>query len=298
MFKSTFFLGILLALASGAALGFITSFAAFSYQHGAGALDLILLRGMIAALFIWVFCRFTGEPAAAGAKINRYTVLIGLSLCLVGFGYMASVLYISPGLAVALLYLYPIMVLIADSFYYRKRPGGITILAFAVALMGIATCVGIGDASMDPKGIILAVLAACGMAGVLFFSSLARKAGIGMPVLIGAQGITIIAAIGLILILRAASGDLVQLPGSGIGLAAMLAASGFYALGILLSFMALRHAPSPQVALMMNVEPITTLLAAWLLVGEQLSGLQYGGILIAVAGIGIGGYVQMQKNSH
>lgn len=296
MFQSTLFLGILLALASGSALGFITSFAAFSYQEGAGAPDLILLRGVIAAVFIWGFCRATGEKAPAGPRFNRFTVLIGLSLCLVGFGYMASVLYISPGLAVALLYLYPMMVLIADSIYYRQRPNGLTVLAFAIALAGIATCVGIGDTALDLKGIVLAVLAACGMAGLLFFSSLARKAGYGMPILVGAQGITILAAIGLILILRVASGDFLQLPASGIGLAAMGAASAFYALGILLSFMALRHAPSPQVALMMNVEPITTLLAAWLLVGEQLTALQYGGILIAVAGIGIGGYVQMQKN--
>ena len=44
------FSGLLLALASGISLGGITSFAALSYQHGVVPLELIALRGVIAAL--------------------------------------------------------------------------------------------------------------------------------------------------------------------------------------------------------------------------------------------------------
>ena len=46
--------------------------------------------------------------------------------------------------------------------------------------------------------------------------------------------------------------------------------------------------PAPLVALMMNIEPLTTLLAARLIVGENLSLLQYSGMLMAVLGICIG----------
>ena len=109
------FSGLLLALASGISLGGITSFAALSYQHGVVPLELIALRGVIAALIMVGICVAMGQRIILASGGWRYAMLVGISLAMVGFGYMGSVAFISPGLAVAILYLYPIIVLIADS---------------------------------------------------------------------------------------------------------------------------------------------------------------------------------------
>ena len=53
-----------------------------------------------------------------------------------------------------------------------------------------------------------------------------------------------------------------------------------------------------MVALMMNVEPILTLIAARLLVSEDLTWLQYMGMLIAIIGISLGGFRRSAKNIH
>ena len=50
-----------------------------------------------------------------------------------------------------------------------------------------------------------------------------------------------------------------------------------------------------MIALMMNVEPITTLIAARLLVSEDLTWLQYMGMLIAIIGISLGGFRRSTK---
>ena len=86
-------------------------------------------------------------------------------------------------------------------------------------------------------------------------------------------------------------------PDNMIGLGAIVAASVLYALGILLSVLALRIAPAPLVALMMNIEPLTTLLAARLIVGENLSLLQYSGMFMAVLGICIGSSTLWRQNN-
>ena len=78
------------------------------------------------------------------------------------------------------------------------------------------------------------------------------------------------------------------LPFGTIGWFAFFTAAALYAFGVMFSIFALRHITAPNVALLMNVEPLTTLLAAHLLVDEVLSPLQYSGVIIAVCGIVIG----------
>ena len=117
-----------------------------------------------------------GATHHLGVGRRRYAMLVGISLAMVGFGYMGSVAFISPGLAVAILYLYPIIVLIADSLKTRQMPPLLTIVGFTIALIGIVSCVGIGGA-LNIIGIILAFIASLGMAGFLLSSAAASRNG-------------------------------------------------------------------------------------------------------------------------
>lgn len=281
------FSGIFLALASGISLGGITSFAALSYQHGVVPLELIALRGVIAALIMACICMAFGQRILQTGKGWRYTFLVGGSLAMVGFGYMGSVAYISPGLAVAILYLYPMIVLTVDSVKSRQVPPLMTMIGFTIALIGIVSCVGIGG-PLNFMGIALAFMAALGMAGFLLSSAAASQAGYGSGIVVWANIIIISLAVIALLITREQGQNLVNLPHNFTGGFAIIAASVLYALGILLSVLALRIAPAPLVALLMNIEPLTTLLAARVIVAENLSNLQYTGMLMAVVGICIG----------
>ena len=66
---------------------------------------------------------------------------------------MAAVAFITPGLAVAVLYLFPLMVLAFESIGQRRLPSLMTFLSFTIALMGIITCLGLTSVSMDWRGI-------------------------------------------------------------------------------------------------------------------------------------------------
>lgn len=279
--------GLILALASGVSLGGITSFAALSYSHGVVPLELIALRGCIAAIIMVIVCLFQKQPIILANGGWRYAFFVGTSLAMVGFGYMSSVAYISPGLAVAILYLYPINVLVYDSIRSRKLPPMLTMLGFGIALAGIISCVGIGG-PLNPIGIMLALIASLGMAGFLIASSAASQNGHGSGTVVWANLMILSLAFLALVFTRDEGAPIIEAPDSMIGVIAIISASCLYALGILLSVLALRIAPAALVALMMNVEPLTTLLAARILVGESLSLLQYGGMTMAVIGICVG----------
>lgn len=290
------FSGLILALASGISLGGITSFAALSYQHGVIPLELIALRGVIAAIIMVGICVVMGQRIILASGGWRYAMLVGVSLAMVGFGYMGSVAFISPGLAVAILYLYPILVLVVDSVRSKQMPPPLTIIGFAIALLGIVSCVGIGG-PLNIIGIILAFIASLGMAGFLLSSAAASHNGHDSGIVVWANVLIISLAIIALAVMREDGQPLFAPPDNMIGLGAIVAASVLYALGILLSVLALRIAPAPLVALMMNIEPLTTLLAARLIVGENLSLLQYSGMFMAVLGICIGSSTLWRQNN-
>lgn len=281
------FAGIALALLAGASLGCITSFASLSYSHGMEPLVLILLRGFVAAVVMLGVSRFLREPFFQNRNGMKLALRIGVALSMVGFGYMGAVAYISPGLAVAILYLFPIIVLISDSLRTKTFPPAITVLAFSIALAGIITCVGVGG-PIAPEGIMLALLASLGMALFLIFSSEASRNGYGAGVAVWGNCIIIILAGCAIMWQYLSSGREISLAIDSIGVTATTAASLLYALGIMFSVLAVRHAPASLVALIMNIEPIITLLAARVLVDENLTGTQYLGMVAAVGGIMLG----------
>lgn len=280
-------IGVILALLSGLALGGISSFAALSYQYGADPFSLIALRGVIAAVMMAGITLAAGHPLITGRSSLGHILTIGLALMMIGFGLMGAVAFISPGLAVAILYLYPIIVLVADSLRTRNLPSGITIAGFGIALIGIITCLGATAdwTNLNPMGVGLALMAAFGMAFFLMASAASSRAGHGSGVLVWAN-ITVMIIAGMA-IATLPSIDL-SLPFGMIGWFAFFAAAALYAMGVMFSILALRHITAPTVALLLNIEPLTTLMAAHLLVDEVLSPLQYSGMILAVFGIIIG----------
>ncbi|XDZ66737.1 EamA family transporter [Alphaproteobacteria bacterium LSUCC0684] len=289
-------LGIALALLAGVSLGCITSFASLSYNHGIEPLSLILLRGLVATLVMIGASRVLGEPIFQDRRGMGFALRQGIALSMVGFGYMSAVAYISPGLAVAILYLFPMLVLVADSLRIKAIPPLMTIIAFSIALAGIITCVGVGG-PIAPEGIMLALLASLGMAAFLLISADASRHGYGGGIAVWGN-IIIILISGLAILWRYFSADVaISLPEDSIGLTATIAASLLYALGVMFSVLAVRHAPASLVALVMNIEPIITLLAARVLVEEHLTSIQYFGMVAAVAGIMLGSWAYSGNKS-
>ena len=290
--------GIFLAVTSGVALGLITSLASLAYSHGATALELIALRGLVALLIMALIEKLAKRPLLVPRRGWGFSLGIGIALSMVGFGYMGAVAYITPGLAVAILYSYPIVVLAGESIQAKQMPRPIVCISFLLALFGILLCLGGGAAGpLHPAGIWLAVTAALGMAGYLLLGATAARNGVDQATAIWGNGLVLLLA-SLALFQQMIAGNAetrVFTALDSIGVMALSGAALFYGIGIITALMALRFSRASSVALVLNIEPLVTLCAAFLLVGERLDLLQYTGMILAVSGITLGSIFRYRR---
>jgi drug/metabolite transporter (DMT)-like permease len=88
--------------------------------------------------------------------------------------------------------------------------------------------------------------------------------------------------LGLLLILPMMAGNLV-LPTASTGILALSLATLFYLVAILSQFEALARLPAARAAFLLNLEPVVSIVLAWLLLNETLSTLQLSGVILVIA---------------
>ena len=98
---------------------------------------------------------------------------------------------------------------------------------------------------------------------------------------------TVIAALGLLAV--ALARDAIVLPTAPGGWAGMIGVAVLQASSIPLFYVAIAHIGPARSAMLTNLQPVVSIVAAFLLFGEVLSGLQFAG-----AGLVLGGIFLMQ----
>jgi drug/metabolite transporter (DMT)-like permease len=149
-----------------------------------------------------------------------------------------------------------------------------------VAFGGLVMAIGLETESVDWRGIALVLLAALGIAGNLTFTG---------PYLDGVDSLTVnvwnnfwgAVALGAYL---AFSGG-VSWPATELGWAALGGVVGFYILGLALMFGALKYLAPSQAAVMLNLEPVISIIVAGLLLHEVTQLLQWLGVLIMLGAL-------------
>ena len=291
--------GVLFTLASAISLGVVTSFAQIAYQEGTQPLTLIMVRSLVAVLFFVTWFRLRHISLLVPRSEWHHFCFIAIGMTLISYGYLYAVAYISPGLAAAILYTFPVIILAVEAWLQRTTPPSGVIISFIIAIIGIAMCVGFNVTQINPIGIFLASLASLGTVCYLVAANRVRAnvkpvlgmvytgllvIGIGMPILLLGLGDA------------ALSSHSLGLPESSLGWWSLLVVAITYVAGASFSLVAVNYMRASQVALIINFEPLVTLVAAWLLVNERLSQMQYLGMLVAIVAIFTGSYLQVRSD--
>jgi drug/metabolite transporter (DMT)-like permease len=208
------------------------------------------------------------------------TFPMAVGIMLMSIGYLSSVYFIKVSLAVVLLYSFPLLVGILAAVSGRERIALPKALALLVAFGGLVMAIGLETESVDWRGVALVLMAALGIAGNLTFSG---------PYLDGVDSLTVnvwnnfwgAVALGAYLAL---SGG-VAWPATGLGWAALGAVVGCYILGLAFMFGALKYLPPSQAAVMLNLEPVISIIVAGLLLHEVTQLLQGLGVLIMLGAL-------------
>ncbi|MFI5693948.1 DMT family transporter [Kribbella sp. NPDC051586] len=274
-------MGRLFCLLSAAAFGVMAVFGKLAYDAGVSVDALLLVRfGLAGGLLLTI-------ALARGSLRNlpRRAVLTGLGMGVFGYAaqsglYFSALARMDASLVALILYLYPILVMVAAIALRRERASRRRVGALAIALIGIGLVLsGALAGRFDLLGVLLALGAPIVYTGyILVGDSLTADVP---PLALTALVCT--GAFGTFLVLGLFRGfDLGFAPIGWLWLAAVALISTVAA--ILLFFAGMARV-GPSVASILSIfEPVVTVAAAALVFGEQLSATQWiGGALVLSA---------------
>jgi drug/metabolite transporter (DMT)-like permease len=199
-----------------------------------------------------------------------------MTLMLMRFLISTSVETISVSLAVLILYTYPLLVLAYSVLLKLVSPSPLLISIFCLAFLGLYLALSGGPVKLDSNGLMFSSLAALGAAYT--FIKGARIAPRLNPLIMTFW----INAVGLVMIVPLVYTQF-SLSTATSGLIALAAATLFYLIAILCQFEALARLPAATAALILNLEPVVSILLAAIVLQEHMSGLQWLGVALVIS---------------
>ncbi len=272
-------MGPLLCLLSAVGFGAMAIFGKLAYDAGVGVGDLLLVRFALAAALLLTVAAATG----ALRGIPRRAILAGLGMGAIGYAtqsglYFAALTRMDASLLALILYVYPVLVLIAAVALGRERASVRRVAALLIALAGTALVLaGAAAGGLDALGTVMGFGAALAYTVYILVGD---RIGASMPgvalaafVCLGAAGTFALASI-----VRGG-------PEFGFGPAgwAWLGAIALVSTvaAILCFFAGLARVGPSAAAILSSMEPVVTVTLAALVVGDSLGTVQLvGGVLV------------------
>jgi drug/metabolite transporter (DMT)-like permease len=278
--------GTILCLSSGAAFGAMAVFGKLAYSEGATVGTLLSVRFALAAALFWALV-LAGRARREIAALGPRSLAAGLGLGACGYAlqsgcYFAALQRIDASLLSLLLYTFPAMVAAAAVVLGRERLDAQRVSALALALGGLVLVVaGAGTGALDPLGAALAIAAAVVYSTYILVSD--GVVGRMSPQVLAAlvcTGAAVSLTIGSAALGQLRLGELTLAGWGWLGCLAAISTVG----AIVMFFAGLRRVGPTTASILATVEPLVTVVLAFLVFGERLGGVQLvGGALVVCA---------------
>ena len=272
--------GIAFALLSALGLGLAIALARYAYEGGTNGLTIASVRSFALAGALFVYCRATGRSLGLGRADYLRCAWLGMLMSVAFYGNIGAVEYISIGLTALLFFTFPPLIGLIQAVLDREWPPLARVVAIATAFAGLATMLGASLGASDPRGVALVLAAALAVA--LNSVGIVRLIGHVHP-LVGMFHMAITSAVALS-VLALATGS-VQWPVSGVGWAGMGAVTALQCASLPLYFVAITRIGVLRTAVLANLQPVTSIVAARVLFGELLGAAQLVGGTMVLTGI-------------
>ncbi|MEU1195459.1 EamA family transporter [Streptomyces sp. NPDC005813] len=258
-----------LVLAGGISVQFGGALAV-SLMPRAGALGVVTLRLLVAAVVLLAVCR----PRMRGhSRADWGTVVVfGLTMAAMNGLFYQAVDRIPLGPAVTLEVLGPL----ALSVLASRR--AVNLVWAGLALGGVFLLGGGGFSSLDPAGVAFALGAGAMWAAYIVFSA---RTGRRFPQADGLALAMVVAAVAFLPLGIAESGSKLLVPTTVVLGAAVAVLSSV--LPYTLELLALRRLPASTFAILMSLEPAVAATAGFLVLGQALSVTQALAIALVIA---------------
>lgn len=272
--------GFSLAVVVAVAFAANSAFAALAYAGGSNALSVLTTRSAVAFIILYSFLAKNRVPRTLPQAKRVPVLALGLVMVISSYGLLGAVEHMPVALAVITVYTYPILVALSGWLSGREifRP------RFAVALFaafgGLVLALDIGGVNSTAIGIGLASIAAVGVAVLLVMNERLHDGHDSRPYTLHMLG-TATAIFGLASIV---SGHF-SFPQTPSGWVGFVSAPLCYAFAIVFLFVVLSMIGAMRTALIMNIEPVASVVLGYLLLAQKLLPLQLAGIALVVGAV-------------
>jgi drug/metabolite transporter (DMT)-like permease len=270
-----------LAVVSAASFGIMPVLTKVAYDDGASISGVLSVRFSLAAVVLLALAALRREPLPRGRQLVVLVLLGAVGYVTESLCYFAALTRISAGLTALLLYLYPALVVLLTAALTRSAPGRRPLGCVAVATLGTALTIGpLGSGQVS--GVALGLAAALTYAVYIIVSS--RLVASGAPfatsavVMGGAAVVYDIGAVTRHASLPSSAGPWTALVAVAL-LCTVLAVSAFFA--------ALPRLGAPDLAVLSTIEPLVSVTAGALALGESLGAVQLAGGFLVLAAVSL-----------
>jgi drug/metabolite transporter (DMT)-like permease len=275
------FKGIGLLFLSG--LGFTLSLliANKAFQDGINLNTSNAIRYFVATVLLIIYQKTRTKKMRLLPRERNISLVLGIPVFMMGVGYLGATQYIPVSLAVLIFYTCPFYVAIISKFT-ENEPITITRLtAIILAFIGLSLALKVqSTADLQILGIMFALMAAIGFASFITVSSLMLRTADRQAVLLHSLAAGTLLFV-LFFVLTSGAEIIVTR-------AAWLKVSGS---GIMVTFAYITFFAGMEIigpvkaSMIMNIEPVLTIVLAAISLGERLSNIQLFGAVLVIGGI-------------
>jgi DME family drug/metabolite transporter len=266
-----------LIVASACCFGMITTLSRLAYDAGGSPTTQVFLRFIAFVVLIGPLIRLLGRPLLLPVTGIVSAAGIAVLMLMMSAGYLFSVAYIPVSLGAMIFYTCPLMVGVLSALSGREPVTAVKVAALIGAFAGLVLTLGPSFGSLDPRGVILALTAAVGVALTTLFGARAMAGYDGLAFNFWTNLWMLVAASAFV----ALNGGLAW-PDTALGSVAAVTATALYVGAFIAWFAALRLIAPTYGAVMLNVEPIVSIASATLLLHEQLGLQQLAGVALVL----------------
>lgn len=272
--------GVALAIAAAVSFAANTTLARIAYDGGSNVMTVLTVRTILAGLVVLALLRLSRGPLQLPPRKRLAAYGIGLVLALYSYGMMSAIKFIPVALAVLIFYTYPLLTTVYLWLTGRERINWRSGAALTAAFAGLILALDIGGASFDLRGIAFATLAALGITVVVIFNSRLVGGGDSRPVTLHMMASAAIAYT----LVTLGLGEF-ALPAGAPGWWSFIGGPLFYAVAIIAFFIAMSKLGPFRTTLTMNLEPVSSMLFGFALLGQVLTGWQMFGAGLVIAAV-------------
>jgi drug/metabolite transporter (DMT)-like permease len=256
-------------------------FANMAYKDGIDVHTTNAARYLATVVFLFLFQKIRGKKLGLPPR-ERYTSLaLGISVFMMGLGYLGATQYIPISLAVLLFYTFPVFVAVIARFTENESITAIRLIAIIIAFIGLGLAMEVHSlTNLNWQGVAFGFLSSLGCTTFVIVNSRSMRTADPQAVNFHclAAGTVFFAAF-----LFFTGGPTGMLSYSA--LSKLCVSSLALAVGYVTLFTGLEIIGPVKTSMLMNAEPILTITLAASLLGERLVSIQLIGAALVILGI-------------